>query len=133
AVDGVTDVRVDVKDPAQFSKPGAAAAVGASSAAAAPSAPTSPPSPKPSRALPVMDAAPAAPKNVAPPPPVSYPQLGRIIAVSSGKGGVGKSTIAVNLAIALAQRGARVGIMDADVYGPNLPLMLGVDSAPAVR
>jgi ATP-binding protein involved in chromosome partitioning len=80
-----------------------------------------------------MDAAPAAPRNVAPPPPVSYPQLGRIIAVSSGKGGVGKSTIAVNLAIALAQRGARVGIMDADVYGPNLPLMLGVDSAPAVR
>jgi ATP-binding protein involved in chromosome partitioning len=80
-----------------------------------------------------MEAAPAAPKNVAPPPPASYPQLGRIIAVSSGKGGVGKSTIAVNLAIALAQRGARVGIMDADVYGPNLPLMLGVDAAPAVR
>jgi ATP-binding protein involved in chromosome partitioning len=120
-VAGVTDVRVDVKDPAQYERN-------------APPPPPAPPAPKPSRALPVVDTAPpAAARNVAPPPQVTYPQLGRIIAVSSGKGGVGKSTMAVNLAIALAQRGARVGIMDADVYGPNLPLMLGVDAAPAVR
>src|SRR5438045_8716222 len=53
------------------------------------------------------------------------PNVARILAVASGKGGVGKTTVTVNLALALAMDGARVGLFDADVYGPNVPLMLG--------
>ncbi len=57
---------------------------------------------------------------------LTLPNVRNIIAVSSGKGGVGKSTVAVNLAVSLAIDGAKVGLMDADIYGPNVPLMLGV-------
>jgi ATP-binding protein involved in chromosome partitioning len=83
------------------------------------------------RALPVMDNRPA--RQVPPPQqPVAYPELGQVIAISSGKGGVGKSTVASNLAVALSQGGARVGLMDGDIYGPNIPRMMGVNAPPAV-
>jgi ATP-binding protein involved in chromosome partitioning len=77
---------------------------------------------------------PPTPAGVAAPSavPAEQPNLGRILAVSSGKGGVGKSTVAVNLAVALAQDGARVGVMDADIYGPNIPRMFGVFEKPPV-
>lgn len=67
-----------------------------------------------------------------PPPAPEQPNLGRIIAISSGKGGVGKSTVAANLAVAFAQSGAEVGIMDADIYGPNIPRMFGLFDRPPV-
>jgi ATP-binding protein involved in chromosome partitioning len=62
------------------------------------------------------------------------PGVRQIVAIASGKGGVGKSTVSVNLAVALANRGARVGLMDADVYGPSVPLMMGVqDERPLAQ
>lgn len=113
-VEGVTDVRVDVKDASQ--------------------ATPARESPKPSRALPVIGQEPQSRRAAVPAPsPVAYPHLGTIIAISSGKGGVGKSTVATNLAAALARQGARVGLMDADIYGPNVPLMMGVSAPPPVE
>src|SRR5690242_20356966 len=112
-VEGVTEVRVDVRD------------------AAAPSPTPARPAASSKRTLPVMESRPAAPRPSAP-TPVAFPNLGTIIAVSSGKGGVGKTTVATNLAVALSAQGARVGLMDADIYGPNVPRMMGVDEPPPV-
>jgi ATP-binding protein involved in chromosome partitioning len=103
-VEGVTGVRINVKEPATSAPAGRAAPVGTQAA------------------------------HRPPPAPVMSPdQLGRIIAVSSGKGGVGKSTVAANLAVALAAEGKSVGLMDADVYGPNVPRMFGVNEKPPIR
>ena len=62
--------------------------------------------------------------------PGLIPGVKRTLAVASGKGGVGKSTVAVNLAVAMARQGTRVGLLDADVYGPSIPLMMGIDADP---
>jgi ATP-binding protein involved in chromosome partitioning len=67
-----------------------------------------------------------------PPAPLPLPGVGKIIAVGSGKGGVGKTTVAVNLAIALARMGNKVGLIDADIYGPNIPMMMGSSAQPKV-
>jgi ATP-binding protein involved in chromosome partitioning len=110
-VSGVTGVKVNVVDSA-----GAGEGQHAES--------SQPPSARPA-------ARPPAPP--APPTPDELPNLGKVLAISSGKGGVGKSTVSANLAAALALEGHRVGLMDADIYGPNIPRMFGVDTKPEVQ
>ena len=68
-----------------------------------------------------------------PPAKETVPGVKHVIAVASGKGGVGKSTTAVNLALALAAEGLRIGLLDADLYGPSIPKLLGIEGKPAVR
>lgn len=102
-IEGVTQVKISVVDPA--------GPVATTHAAPGPS--------------------PGAPGGGVPVTP-EYGNIKRVLAVSSGKGGVGKSTVAVNLAVALARSGRRVGLMDADVYGPNIPRMFGIFEKPVV-
>jgi ATP-binding protein involved in chromosome partitioning len=74
------------------------------------------------------------PKDVTSPPGSGgenlIPSVKNVVLVASGKGGVGKSTVAVNLAVALGQTGARVGLLDADIYGPSIPIMMGIEERP---
>jgi len=108
-VPGVTGVKMNVVDSAD----GAGSGGGAQPAAR--------PSGRPAAAPP------------APPTPDEMPSLGKVLAISSGKGGVGKSTVSANLAAALARDGHRVGLMDGDIYGPNIPRMFGVTGKPEVQ
>ena len=93
--------------------------------------------PREGRGTPIaLDLKPAAKSSPKPPPaepqkPKNPEGVRRVLAVASGKGGVGKSTVAANLAVAFAARGKRVGILDADVYGPSQPRMLGVSGRPS--
>ena len=103
-VPGVTEVRMTVADPG------------------APRASAQGPGPRP-----------AGMENVPPPPTAQeMPTMGKVLAISSGKGGVGKSTVSANLAAALAAKGFRVGLMDGDIYGPNIPRMMGIFDKPPV-
>jgi ATP-binding protein involved in chromosome partitioning len=113
AVEGVEKVKIDVGLPAAKSGDGQAAQPRQTAGhGKSPLRPGSVPAPTPKPGL--------------------LPDVERVIAVSSGKGGVGKSTVAVNLAASLAASGLRVGLLDADVYGPNVPIMLGERRKPRV-
>ena len=118
-------MRVDVKDSSQRS-------AGASASASA-SASTPAQTPTGRRSLNVIEPPRAQAPRPQAPTPQHNPDLGSIIAISSGKGGVGKSTVATNIAVALAKRGYSIGLMDADIYGPNIPRMMGVNSPPPVE
>lgn len=122
-VEGVAGVTIDVKDPAELQR----------RAQERPAPQQREPHSAP-RSLPVMGQEPQSRRAAVPAQtPVAYPNLGRIVAVSSGKGGVGKSTVAVNLAVSLALAGHRVGLMDGDIYGPDIPRMMGLDEQPRVE
>lgn len=82
---------------------------------------------------PVRPAPPSGPAPVAPPKPTEIPGVKHVIAVASGKGGVGKSTTSINLALALQENGLKVGVLDADIFGPSLPMLVGLDKKPEAK
>ncbi len=117
AIGGVQEVKIKTTTPKALEREQTADTSGASASAAASSAAAggqkSPKQPSVPQAEPVQG-------------------VGKVIAVASGKGGVGKSTVAVNLALALKEQGHRVGLLDIDIYGPSLPTLLGIMDRPSV-
>ncbi|MEX2526344.1 MAG: Mrp/NBP35 family ATP-binding protein [Gemmatimonadota bacterium] len=112
AVAGVSDVKVDVQLPSSHGQGGDGAGTAAPSSGRSGLKPGSVPAPTPQPGL--------------------LPQIRHVVAVSSGKGGVGKSMVATNLAASMALEGKRVALLDADIYGPNIPIMLGEIRKPSV-
>jgi ATP-binding protein involved in chromosome partitioning len=128
-VDGVTSVKVNVQLPqAGGGGEGAPAGAPGPSAGGSPSTPAAPPR---SRGAPPGGLQPGSVPAPTPRPGI-LAETDHVIAVSSGKGGVGKSMVASNLAAALAREGLRVGLLDADIYGPNIPRMFGETRRPRV-
>ncbi len=124
AIDGVREVKVKTMTPEALEREASGEAPASPSGPSGGAKPAPGPGPGPG--------GPGGPQQAAEPKATPLEGVGKVLAVASGKGGVGKSTVAVNLALALKEKGHRVGLLDVDIYGPSLPTLLGVEERPAV-